>query len=297
MYRFLIIIILSVSCSISNDKNDFKHSNILLNESSDQLKAGKYDEATKSALEAIKYAPDNYVAYNNLAVAYEYMDCTFVLVEKTILKSYEQNKEYKQTLINLLTLYFDNGDYQKAIQFGEEYLDIYDGSSSVLNIIGESYRIMDNYDLADKHLSNSIKLDSTHGIALMNMAELQMNLNSYSDAISYLHKARRHYNNSGNINNYSRFGVIDKYKAGILNELSVCFNELEKFDSAIYYVDQAIKIDERPIYLVNKGIYLIKSDSIIRGCEIFMAVEKSGWSIRDNYENREPYELLLKYCN
>jgi hypothetical protein len=49
--------------------------------------------------------------------------------------------------------------------------------------------------------------------------------------------------------------------------------------------------------MINKGLYLIKLDSIDSGCNWFAKVEKMGRSIETIYgEDSEPFKLKIKHC-
>jgi tetratricopeptide (TPR) repeat protein len=278
--RGLLIIIVSTmlfSCSDNNVK-----SKELTDKSAESLIKGNYELALKQADSAIEYDKENYAAYNNRGVAKRLLKYQFKDTEADLLKSLEIESDSYVTMSSLMTLYYYNDKFDKVVKYAEAYQKLHEPDSSKLcDLIGESYRVTKEFDKSAFFLKKALELDSTLWSANLNLGELFMDMKDYKLALTYLEKAKR----------------LNPNYSGIYNELGVSYYSLGNFDSALSFVNTALSMEKDTVYMVNKGLYLIKMDSISSGCALFKKIENMGRTIEEIYGlDSEPYRLKLKYC-
>ncbi len=265
-----------ISCS-----NNVERSNILNNQAAELINAGQYQLALEQLQKAIDINRDNYIAYNNSATAKKKLGYAFEEIESDLLHALKVEPNYRAGLESIMSVYFNHGQHDKVVKYAEHYLQFYQLDADRMNIVGESYRVIKDFDKALDFLKTSIELDSTQWGANLNLAEVYMNIDDYQAALFYLRRAKK-YNK-----NYS----------GIFNELGICHYVQGRVDSALVYVNHALNLKSDSVYMINKATYLVKLDSISSGCEWFRKAETMGRSVEEIYGNEsEQSKLKRRYC-
>lgn len=283
-WRVLSAIVVFATTSCSN--TDSLKSTELVNKSAASLVKGDYKLALLQADSALQYNDANYAAYNNRGVAKTQLKYPFNDAEADLLRSLELQPDHYTTMSSLMVLYFDHGKYDQVVQYAKKYEQLHQPDSSDLcNLMGEAYRVTQDFDKSQYFLNRALELDPNSVIANVNMAELCMNLNKYEKALSYLYRANKFGEKRPHIN------------ADICINLSVSHYASGRLDSALVYVNEALNFKSDSTFLINKGFYLIKLDSIDAGCKMLKQAELMGADIDKNYDaDHEVQRLRKKYC-
>ena len=234
----VVTLVLLTRCS----ESDKLKSTELVNKSAESLIKGDYKLALLQADSAIVYNSENYAAYNNRGVAKTQLKYPFNDTEKDLLRSLELKSDHYTTMSSLMVLYFDNGKYEKVTEYADKYEKLHlPDSSNLCDLIGEAYRVTRNFDKSLYFLNRALELDSTSVTANINIAELNMNTDNYEMALSYLKRAEELGDERPNI------------IADINIDLSVTNYVLGRIDSALIYVNRALKFKPRPILYDQQG--------------------------------------------
>lgn len=281
MRHLLFITILSVT--IFSCTEDKVRSGELTTKSAESLMKRNYELALRQADSALMFNDKNSNAYNNRGVAKRQLKYPYKDTESDLLKSLALDPGNYVAMSSLMSLYFDNKEYQKVIRYAEEYQKLHEPDSSGLNnIIGESYRASKDLDKGLYFLERAVEVKPTSWSANLNLGEVYMDRKEYSKALFYLDRARQ----------------LNPRYSGIFNELGISHYVLGHVDSALHYVNTALTLEQDTVYMINKGVYLMKLDSIDSGCKWFAKVERMGRSIEAIYgEGSEAFKLKHKHCN
>jgi tetratricopeptide (TPR) repeat protein len=275
---FLTILFLVIfSCT-----DDKARSGELTTKSAESLIKGNYELALKQADSALMFNDENSNAYNNRGVAKRKLKFPYKDTEADLLKSLSLEPENYVAMSSLMTLYFDSEEYAKVIRYAEEYQKLHEPDSSGLNnIIGESYRVNKNLDKALYFLEKAVQVKPTSWSANLNLGEVYIDKKDYSNALIYLDRAKR----------------LNPENSATYNEIGISHYVLGRVDSALHYVNSALKLEQDTGYMINKALYLIKLDSIDSGCNWFAKVEKMGRTIESIYgADSEVFEMKIKHC-
>jgi len=110
-------------------------------------------------------------------------------------------------------------------------------------------------------------------------------MNTYDVALQFLNRAEKMDDERADVN------------ADIRIDLSVTHYFLGRLDSALFYVNEALKFKRDPSFMVNKGFYLMKLDSIDAGCAMLKQADLMGAKIDETYDaEHEVQKLRKKYC-
>lgn len=278
----LLLLITIISLGLFSCSDNELRSEELTTKSKESFIKGNFELALNQADSAIILNDENYYAYNNRGAAKDKLQYPFKDVEADILKSLELNPDGHVALTSLMNLYFNNKEYDKVLLYAEKYQRLYSVDSSRLNnIIGESYRVIKNHDKSLYFLNRAVQLKPDSWGANLNLGELYMDKNDYKKALIYLGKAKR----------------LNPDYAPTYNELGISHYVVGELDSALYYVDVALQLKRDTIFMINKGVYLIKLDSIKSGCTLFAEVERMGRTIEKIYGiDSEAAKLKIKHC-
>jgi two-component sensor histidine kinase/Tfp pilus assembly protein PilF len=211
----------------------------------------------------------------------------------------ELNKYYEKTghnsglasVLNYLGVgHYQLGNLDSSLHYYFKALDKYHlindttGAFSVLLNLGIVFKEQGNYEKAIEHLLEAIKnfelsKDSiyiaTSYNTLANIFSLQRN---YSSALNYHFKALRMRESLGN----QRRGM-----ASSLNNIGLVFQELEQFDSAIYYYEASLKLKRElklsslKSTLNNLGIVLLDLERPLEAKEYLLEAKKVNNSPND----------------
>ncbi len=119
---------------------------------------------------------------------------------------------------------YANLEYRKALEF--------DTTTTILNAIGESYRLMGKHKQATSYFEKSLMLDPNDETAQFNVLDLYIKELRYEEAIPIIqHKLESDPNNDN---------------AEYLQRLAVCYRGIRQYESALKILDELI--DLKPNY-------------------------------------------------
>jgi tetratricopeptide (TPR) repeat protein len=217
MRRLLFITIVSIA--IFGCSDDRVRSGELTTKSAESLIKRNYELALKQADSAIMFNDQNSNAYNNRGVAKRELKYPYKETEADLLKSLELDPGNYVAMSSLMSLYFDNKEYQKVIRYTKEYQKLHEPDSSGLNnIIGESYRASKDFDKGLYFLEKAVQVKPTSWSANLNLGEVYMDKKDYGNALIYLDRARR----------------LNPNNSGTYNELGISHYVLGHVDSALH---------------------------------------------------------------
>jgi tetratricopeptide (TPR) repeat protein len=242
--------------------------NNYINQSSNYLRNEEYQKSLDVIVKAIKLDETNAAAYNNLGVTLFGLKYDYDTVLSCYQKSIALDPEYSIAKISMLNFYWEYEDFENVIKVFQILKDNHQPNSQLNNIIGESYRNLDNLKNASSHLLQAIKQDSTNWSAFLNLGEVHMDKLDWSRAKKYLKKSLQ----------------LNPNYAATYNEIGICEFEMDNINSALEYATDAIEIKNDSIYWLNKAIYLTKTDSVNQGCQI----------MNKFLDSDEYYNLIIK---
>ena len=146
------------------------------------------------------------------------------------------------------TKYFNEGDYQKAISYYNEYLASYPNDAKGYDERGLCYEYLGQYDIAEQNFSTAITLSPNYGEYYLNRGYAFMRMGN-------LDKAINDFNQSISLSSLKSVGYAGRMEANI---------ELGNYDLALTDVNSAMTSDiNNPFYLINRAIiYLYLEDTV-----------------------------------
>jgi serine phosphatase RsbU (regulator of sigma subunit)/Tfp pilus assembly protein PilF len=175
------------------------------------------------------------------------------LSEKGLLgkASNSEKKFFKTSLAkaknNLGMIYFDRGDYKKAIHLHSESLELNEdlkddaGSALTLGNLANIYYQLDELDKALEYYAKNLKLAKKSGnlnmqsTTLNNIANIYADKKKFDQALFYYRESLTQAISSGDSMNISR----------ALNNIGTVFNDLKQFDSAFVWYEKSLRVREK----------------------------------------------------
>lgn len=273
----LLLLLLLLGC-----KNNIEKSAQYNEEAARYFNQGDYSETVRLAKKAIENNEQNAAAHINLGVAMKKLNYPAKEIDSIYRRVLEFRPENEKALVALMVLHFDNKDFSRTAQYAERYLEKYQPQDAYLsNLIGETFRLEKDYNRSYIYLLKAVEFDSTRSDAVINLGELFMDTGDYAKALQFLNKGK----------------TLTPEDAELLNEIAISHYVLGNLDSALVYTNLAVDLKNDPVFIINKGVYLIKMDSIGSGCKWFSEAEKSGKKVAEIYgTDSEPYQLQQEYC-
>ena len=198
----------------------------------------------------------------------------------------ESRKDIQSTLLELSgVLYQFQGNYSKAIENAQEALDIdlaktkRSGIDSFFiaehfNNLGALYLEKGDYQRALDHFMQALysyKKSSTDQVLLYNIGELLIRQEKYSEAIHYFQK-------SLSLIKEQQDGRKEKIDA--FNGLGFAYRMLERYDTAMYYCQQALSIPLSYRKFMTRGIlgniYIHKGQAQEAIMQLKLAIKNCG---------------------
>lgn len=252
---------------ISHDKQDSARA--LLRK---QLKVAQNQEYSLQEAEIYRQLARSYKSVYSLDSAVAYMEKAWQLAQE------EDPDQYGRTMLPSLAYYYwEKGNYSEALENAQEarrHLHALPNSPEMLrlhNILGLIYRDLGNYQRAELHFQNAVRLASRlnkehyKGVILANMGSLYKKQNRYNEAISY-------YERGSNIEL-----KYEDYRAA-----GRSFTVIGELYTDIGNLDQAGK------YLEKARYYNTKADDLIGLCRIKNALGHL-------HQQTEAYERARKF--
>lgn len=277
--RLVTVIVLFI---ISSCSTDIEKSTELTAKSAKSLLRRDYPSAMLTAQKAVEYDNENFVAYNNLANAKHHLNYPFTEIESDLKEALKLKPDYEGGLISIMAFYNDHNKCEDVLKYADVYLKHYTPGHRQYNIIGEAYRATKQFDKSIEFLRKSLELDSSFWAANLNTGEWYMDNGDYKTALIYLQKAK----------------VLKPTNPATYNEIGISYFMLGDYDSALIYVDHALRLESDPDFMINKGLFLTKVDSVLEACELFKQAEALGTTIDRIYgTDNEYYTWKIEHCD
>jgi tetratricopeptide (TPR) repeat protein len=123
----------------------------------DNKKKNKSAQALKNFEEAVRIAPDFYMAHNELGLAYKEAG-RFTDAERSFMQAHELNQSSADPLVNLTSLYLEENKPDRAIEAGEQAIKKNSRSASAFFNLGLALYKMAMLDRAENALKKALEL-------------------------------------------------------------------------------------------------------------------------------------------
>jgi tetratricopeptide (TPR) repeat protein len=111
-------------------------------------------------------------------------DKALQIFNKVLLVAPRDSKAYTGALMDLGLTYFLDGQYERAIENYEQYLDIMPGDDWVRNKLVEVYLIQENFDSAKKELSTILDNNPNDLEAMLSLGRVYSGFEEWDNAIA-----------------------------------------------------------------------------------------------------------------
>lgn len=163
--------------------------------------------------EAVRKDSKDYVAYNNLGMAYissgQYPEAV-----RCFLKSLDINPHYEMAYANLGFLYNKLGQYEQAVSYIKKSIEIDPNNAQPYNNLGSAYAGQEKFDEAVPLYKKAIQLDPEYADAYANLGYAYVALKQYEAGIENMHKAVQ--KNPQDAASYSNLGyayyILNRYQ-------------------------------------------------------------------------------------
>jgi TolB-like protein/Flp pilus assembly protein TadD len=218
---------------------------------------GKVEQALEEVEKAIKYNPNDWMAYNIKGTLYSWTD--YIIALDNLLKAASLNHglEFPSLLKQIRDGYYEAGFIEKGNYYGKEALKLDGDSLSYYNALSKAENFQANYKKAVEFAQKVFFLDSNDAEVQYNLGYNYMFLGQYKESLKYFQKIEKA--NSGVLlNNMQRIGYLywqngDRKKAQYY------------FDKQIEYCQRQIELN-RPnalnylTYYDLAGVYAFLSE-------------------------------------
>lgn len=149
---------------------------------------GKYDSALIHLKKQIKKAPNDSELERLIGVTLMHLK-RLKIAEKHLKKSHTINPESIPTLLNLASLYREQGRFNNAVSSITKVLEKEPHHIAALFNLGNTYRLMEKWDDACTYYLKVLKLNPNHLQSLTTLALLKKNSGLIEESINYFKKA------------------------------------------------------------------------------------------------------------
>jgi tetratricopeptide (TPR) repeat protein len=214
-------------------------------------------KASEEYDKAIKYNPNDWMAYRMKGGLYEYYDLVKAIDNYHKAASLNRGPQLPGLLRQLGNLYRSAGFTEKANYYSQEALKLDDDSASYYSDLGNSERGLRNYEKAVEFLKKGYAIDSNNNVILRTLGSCYMFLGQYEESLKYFvkwfepRKAR---------------GLMTSFR---LNWLGYVYLQNGYKEEAEYYFNEAINENSRMIelgrFLNNTTYYYLAGVYAFRG--------------------------------
>lgn len=210
----------------------------------------KYKEALQYIEQAINIDPNQPTYENSLGNVYKNLQ-QFAEAITHYQKGLSLKPDYAVALNNLGNIYYQQKNYSEAEKYYKNALKLKSDYADAHYNLGNIYTQQEKYSEAIEHYKKSLDIDPQHVEALRNLATLQLSLRQTDDALK----------------NFLRLAQLQP-DAEIYFNLGTIFMNKNRFDEAIYYFTESLKL--KPDYVdahLNLGVIYLKIENYAKATE------------------------------
>ena len=185
-----------------------------------------YKNAIKSYKKYLDFNSDDYIAYNDLGVAYHILE-EYSLAEESIMKSININPDFYLSWYNLGRTYKKQLRYDEAIEVLLWSENLEAENISTLNELAAAYYMTNQKNLSLEYVSKSLAFDSNHPNTLYLKARFLQTEYQFSEAESF----------------YIRAIEADENFSNAYSGLGSLYSLTNQKEKAIHFLNKSIKID------------------------------------------------------
>ena len=165
----------------------------------------------------------------------------------------KNNPNNYSALLSLSTVYYKKGEYDNAIEYLKEMIEIFQGNvklyhklSAVYGLLSIAYAQKKEYDNAIKYLEKAIEINPEDSKAYSTLGDVYLEKGEYGNAIKYLEKAIE----------------INPKDAHSYCSLAKVYLQKKEYDKSVMYLEKAIEINPKDseVYSVFGYVYLQKKE-------------------------------------
>ncbi|WP_081413857.1 tetratricopeptide repeat protein [Eisenibacter elegans] len=239
------------------------------------INQGKYQESIRKNEEVIKKYPKSHVAFNNIGLAYYYLD----EMDKSIdflKKSIAVNADYGLAHANLSKMLFLEDRYEESLKHANRSIQI-GGSQSDLALYVKGRILLDqgNAEAAIEMFKDAIKIDGEYRDAYFWRGYAYVSLQKYEMAIL----------------DYDRVVRLDPNHSMTYNNRGYCYMEgPQNYDRAMSDFNKALELDPDNHQAVNNRAFILhEQGKKEEACKEWQRAIKMG--------NKNAQNLYNDYCN
>jgi tetratricopeptide (TPR) repeat protein len=152
---------------------------------SEFLSKKKTDEAVKSLRNAVELAPTFYEAHNQLGLAYVATGQT-ADAEQEFIKARDLNSTAVEPLLNLMRLYLEENEPERAVTTGEQAVKVNSRSATAFYTFGVALYRTDQWDRAETALKRALNLAPKAGTIRLMLANVYLKQARYDSTLEQL---------------------------------------------------------------------------------------------------------------
>jgi len=223
------------------------------------INAQKYDEAAKFFEGYVKSSPNDSDAHYYLGMCYKYLNKMQKSAEH-LQKSYELSKNIEKInvapkyntdnsteddYLDMANMYFDSGNYNKALQYASLMLSLNPNSINGLVLKTKIYYKQNNLNLAKAYFNKALMLDNT---LLKSVWAKNLNITNLPEYdFDYYNAKGLEYYYSADCNNaityFNKALELNPKSATVYNNLALCYMKQNKVEEAKKALSKAKKAD------------------------------------------------------
>ena len=176
---------------------------------------------------------------------------------------------------------FQENNVSDAIHFWEEASKINDKSAKIFSILGNAYKILNDFEASTLNIEKAAELDPENFRYLYNLGLILFEQQKYSQSIEVLQKALK----------------LDDSNNELLNDLGVVYFKLHDYKNAEYYIRESISNDENYfVAKINLVTVLLSSKRLEEAKEYLENIEQRFGSDKNTQELKQQIEYLKEHA-
>jgi glycosyltransferase involved in cell wall biosynthesis/Flp pilus assembly protein TadD len=176
---------------------------------------------------------------------------------------------------------FQENNVSDAIHFWEEASKINDKSAKIFSILGNAYKILNDFEASTLNIEKAAELDPENFRYLYNLGLILFEQQKYSQSIEVLQKALK----------------LDDSNNELLNDLGVVYFKLHDYKNAEYYIRESISNDDNYfVAKINLVTVLLSSKRLEEAKEYLESIEQRFGSDKNTQELKQQIEYLKEHA-